>query len=364
MSGSSYNSSRSATERYDSLRSDDYGTRERVYREHRAKVEDAREKINRGEVSKPPTVNRNVNEVVDPTCARNKITRPSKEAQRVVVVVTDNSGSNSAIAENMRNSSGYFTAFLRTVDPGAEAAFIYFSDHGDGSRMLQCTDFISPSPTGDKVLYNSLRNVSTAHGQDLPEAIECALAYAAELDFGHVQVKDRTLVLVTDSVAHGMGHPDDDGCPHQVDWRNSMRAVRETYGKFILVGSGNDPGMTKYQQKFFERETQDRGNGAGYVLDKVDMALNFIDLSDIKSAVHRNGIVVNSILFVLSRNQGKQGIPVFLAALYSKWLANPVFGERTDELARHRIRHMAETYLQGLMTREEIQTMLRDILAE
>ena len=356
MSGSSYNDSTRGVAAYDSWRSEDRGVRQEVKLRHREDVVSARDKILRGEAVRPPTVNRDVREVTDPTLARNRITTPSKSARRAIVVLIDHSGSNRAISSHLRDSSGYLMSLLRAIDPDAEVAFIYFSDHGDRSRMHQYSDFVPPTPVGDKILFNSLNNVENASGQDFPEALECTLAEAAKINFGHIPKKDRTIIVVTDSVAHGMGHEEDDGCPDQVDWRQSMEDVRETYGNFILIGSGANPRLVDLQKKLFETEPG--------VLDNVAVALNFIDLSKIKSAAHRNGIVGNAIMFIIARNTGPQGVMAFLATLYAKWLKNPIFGEETDALAKTRIRSMAELYLPGIMSREAIEQMLTDIFAE
>lgn len=356
MSGSSYGDSDSSSRRYGAWRSSDAGERTKAVLEHRKEVVEVRERVARGEIPKPPEVQRDESKVLDRTLARNTITSPSPSCSRAVVVLVDNSGSNRAIAEHLRKSSGYMTAFCRTVDPGAEIAFVYFSDHGDRDRMLQYTDFVPPTETGDKVLFSSLANVSSCNGHDEPEAIECAMVRASEIDFGKVPKENRVCILVTDSVAHGMGYPEDDGCPDQVSWRRGLASVREAYGDFVVIGSGNNAYMRDFQKRFFESPEG--------VIDTARMALDFIDLSDISAAAHRNGIVGNAILFVIARKGGRQSAELFLAKLYDKWLKNPLFGDRTDALARKRIRSLAELYLPGIMTPAAIQDMLRDILAE
>lgn len=356
MSGSSYRDSGRGAARYEVLRDSTPERREEGWRHHREVVSEAVHRIERGEVTKPPVVQRDVSEVLDCSLARNTITSPSKDAVRAVVVLVDNSGSNRVIAEKLKNSSGYLTAFLRTVDPEAEVAFVYFSDHSDRDLLFQYTDFVPPTEKGDKILFSSLANVAGANGFDEPEAIECALSEAANINFGHVGKENRTLILVTDSIPHGMGHPDDSGCPVQKSWRTAMAEVRKTFGKFVLIGSGNNSYMRDKQKKLFEKTPG--------VIDPVDLATNFIDLSDIPSATHRNGIVGNSILFVMARNTGKQPIQIFLASLYTKWLENPLFGLDTKRFAQTRIRAFGELYLHGILDKGEVKTMLEDIFAE
>lgn len=352
-SGSSFGESKGRTEAVYGLVSDDTGTRARAYEAYRGSTAKARDDIKAGRSTSAPAPKRDTTSLVDPSKARNTITRPSKNAKRAVVVLVDNSGSNRAIAAHFLQSSGHFTAFARALDPEAEVAFVYFSDHRD-DYPFQYADFAPPTEEGDKQLFNSFRQIQGQHGNDEPEAVECALLRASEIDFGSIPVQDRTIVLVTDVVAHGMGLTPDDGCPDQVSWRSAMQAVRKTYGKFVLIGSGGNPGMVPLQKQFFETSPG--------VSDVEEVARNFIDLSEIRTAAHRNGIVANAVLFVMARNNGKQSIQVFLASLYSKWLAVPVFGDRTDEMAKIRIRAFAELYLPGVLSDEEIQSTLADIL--
>jgi len=352
-SGSSFGGTSRSLESVSYLVSDNAETRSKAYADYRSGTAKAREDIIHGRFEKKNT-ERDTSELRDSSLARNSITSPSKTAKRAYVVLVDNSGSNRAIADHFLKSSGHFTAFAQSIDAMAEVAFIYFSDHCDGELLFQFADFSPPTEAGDKQLYNSFLRIRGASGDDEAEAIECALLRASEIDFGDIPVQDRTVILVTDVVGHRMGLTSDDGCPHQVSWRTSMEAIRRTYGKFILIGSGSNPRMVPLQKQFFET--------APGVSDSVEVARNFIDLSEIREASHRNGIVANAVLFCMARNAGKQSIQVFLAALYSKWLSNPVFGTRTDEMARIRIRAFAELYLPGVMEPGEIQEMLSDIL--
>lgn len=368
-SSSSYESSSSTREVYSSWSSTDEADRTRARSLHREKVAEDRAKISAlrsATVTKPLAARppeRDEAAIADARLARNRITRPSTTARRVMVCLIDNSGSNRQIAEHLRRATGHFTSFLRSVDGSCEVATVYFSDHCDGALLMQEIDFVGPTPEGDRVLLSSSQKICNAGGGDVPEAIECALKRAAEIDFAHIPRENRTLVLVTDVVPHGMpgyaeayGAGSDDGCPHQVSWRESMRQVRATYGEFVLVGSGADPKMRPLQAKMFEN-AQGRS-------DPEEVARNFVDLSEVKDIVHRNGLVGNTLLFVAARKAGVQSVNLFLASLYGAWLANPLFGNNTDHMARARIRFMAERYLTGLMSYSEIQEMLKEVLAE
>lgn len=360
MTASSYSSSRNRNESYEAYRSPEPAARTRAVAEHARGVSAARERIAKGDTSHLEGM-RDAAAVADPRLAANAITRPSKKAKRVVVVLVDNSGSNEAIAEHLKRATGYFTAFLGAIDPDAQAAWIFFSDHVDGDRMLQYVDFTSPDENGDKRLYSSMERISGANGGDYPEAIECAVTKAAGIDFGHVAIEDRSLVIVTDAVPHGM--PDwsrtfpgsaDHGCPKQVDPFVAMREARTAFGSIEIIGSGSDPAMGKLQKQLF------RVNGE---VDQEEIAANFFDLSDIPSAAHRNGLVGAAVLFTMARRAGGQTVQMFLSRLYRKWLENPIFGDRSDAMARKRIRSFG-TYLLRSMTQQQIDKMMADIIPD
>lgn len=365
MSGSSYKESDRIVSSY-SVLSDSSTTRGALesWRDNRReRVVRSREAISSSSAPPPPPprVNRDLDAVRDPSMVRLTITRPSPAAKRAVVVLVDNSGSNREIAAHIRNSSGHFAAMARLADAQSETAFIYFSDHCDGEREKQFIDFVPANDKGDRQLFSTLERIVPARGGDEPEAIECALHEAAEIDFAHIPREGRTLILVSDVVPHGMEGLEeygvrDDGCPNQRSWRRSMEEVRATYGEFVFIGSGSSQMWRNLQLKLFET--------APGVSDPEDVAVNFIDFSSIKSQAHRNGLVGNAITFVLARRAGRQPVLAFLSALYEKWLANPIFGRDSDNKARDRITHMARLYLRKMMTPEEIDLMLREVFAD
>jgi hypothetical protein len=319
MSGRSYDSySRSIGSTHRAYRSGDEAERRRAEEERAERVAEARKRIDEGRVG-PREVRRH-EEVYDPSLARNAITTPAADAKRVHVVLIDNSGSNRRIADHLKQSSGYLLAALGAIDPESQVAFVYFSDHCDGPLVAQEVDYVSPDAKGDKVLHSSIAHVRPAGGGDEPEAIECALWDACDLDFGHVQ--ERHLYLVTDVVAHGMGLRGDDGCPKGRSWKEAIDRIRTTYRSFEVIGCGSDPHAAKLQEKFVAPER---------------LSLDLIDLSAIPTHEHRCGITGNALLFLVARHRGLQNVEAFLMTLYEKWLAEPIFGANTDLGAREAI---------------------------
>ncbi len=276
--------------------------------------------------SAEPREVRDEREVYDKSLVKLKVTAPDEKAERVHVVLIDNSGSNRAIAEHLKRSSGYLLAVLKAIDPGSRICFIYFSDHCDGPRILQPVDYVAPDEKGDKILHSSISHIAAADGGDAPEAIECALWEACDLPFGHVQ--DRRLYLVTDVVAHGMGLRGDDGCPRHRDWRKSLERVHETYRSLEVVGCGAERDCAELQKKF--------------ILDVKRLPYDLIDLSSIQTHEHRCGITGNALLFLIARHQGNQTVEAFLMTLYEKWLKEPIFGANTDMNAREAIRRFGK----------------------
>jgi len=318
MSLKSYGSYSEDYERSKALKSTDAGVRRRAKAARSERLDGLREKAK--SPSAPPAVHREEDKLYDPKLVRLKIGHPSPTAERLHVVLIDNSGSNRKIAQHLRKTSGYLLATLGSLDPESQLAVVYFSDHCDGRLIEQHVDWVSPGEEGDKILHSTTLHVKPAGGGDAPEAIECAMWNACDIDFG--SCAERHLYLVTDVVAHGMGMSSDNGCPLQREWQQSLERVRETFTSFEVVGCGSDPKVGVLQQQFI---AEDR------------LAYDLIDLSNIKSHGHRTGITGNAFLFLVARHRGLQEVEMFLMGIYEKWLAEPIFGANTDMGAREAI---------------------------
>jgi|WetSurMetagenome_2_1015567.scaffolds.fasta_scaffold77962_2 hypothetical protein len=257
--------------------------------------------------------------IYDINSVRSQITTPKPETKRIHIVIIDNSGSNRVIASHFRESSGYFTSVLNSLDPTSQIAFMYYSDHCDGRHINQEIDYISPDEEGDKIIHSTTRNIVPASGGDSAEAFECALHEVCDKDFGNAEFKH--LYLVTDEVAHGMGETDDNGCPYQRNWRDSVERVYNTFSTFEVVGCGNAR-ISKLQAQFLKPER---------------VGFDLMDLSKIPEETHRKAIAGNSLLFLIARKTGLQTLELFLSFLYEKWLEEPIFGKSSDTRAKEMI---------------------------
>lgn len=335
MSGASYSRYSNNFHSVKKSLSTDEETRKKIFHD---RAETARASM--GE--KKGREDRDTNELYDRGLVKTKITKPAKGVKRIHLVLIDNSGSNRAIADKMKKDSGYLAAAMEAIDPQSQIAFVYFSDHGDGERMIQEIDFLTPGSQADKSLFSSARHIQNANGFDCPEAIECVLHEACQIDFN--EAKEKHLYLVTDSVAHGMGYLEDSGCPNQCDWRQSLKEAKKVFSSFMVVGCSGNKEMGDLQKKF---------------VDSNRVNFDFIDLSSIPEHEHRLGITNNALLFLIARHTGLQGVEMFLTAMYMKWLEDPVFGQRTDLRAKE----VVERFLKYLeMPAPEIEAMKKRIL--
>jgi hypothetical protein len=362
-SGSSYKGTVGSVAVFRDVSSPDATAREKTVRAYREIVSKAAEAVTRGTVTKAAAT-RDTQDLYDPSLADNTMTEPQPGGSHAYVCLIDHSGSNQYTSRHIRTSSGHLTAIARTLAPNCRIGFRFCSDHCDGDREQQSVNFVQPDEMGDKKLFSSMANIQPASGGDFPESIECWLSDAASIPFGSDLPREkRTLILVTDSWPHGLvpapdmsmlGYTNDDGCPKQVYWRDAMQRVRQTYGSFVLIGSGEQPRVAKWQLKLFET--------APDVLSD-EASLNFIDLSTIPNQQHRNAIVGNALLFIIARDGGPQTVEMFLYSLYSKWLTNPIYGEETVSRANQQIRNFGK-YLLGIMPQVEIDSMLKRVLVE
>jgi len=138
---------------------------------------------------------------IDRSKARNIITAPSPKAERLHLVLVDNSGSNRRIAQHLKRSAKYLLTNLEALDPDSQMAMMFFSDHCDGDKLRQDCDWVTPDEEGDQILLASIDCIKNANGGDEPEAIECILDMASKLNFSSVPSARRFVMSVTLSIA-------------------------------------------------------------------------------------------------------------------------------------------------------------------
>lgn len=330
MSSDTYDKYEGRTARTRQYLSDDSATvrraeeerRERMWRDAaKAKAEPPRT------VAKAPEP---IRTNIDLSLAQNYIGDPPTGARDIYILLTDYSGSNREIGMAVTKAAGHMHSMLAGLSTAVAIAFQLFSDHTDGPGLFQEANYTTPDDLGAKILQASIAMIKPAYGDDEPEAIECALRRATQYSFGTVPQARRHLILVTDQVAHGMGYTGrDNGCPDQRDWRDSLRAVHETFGSFTMIASGNDTSIFTLQKQLFTPERL-----------KWDM-MNLVTAARLTHE-ERCRLVPNAILFLIARSLGQQTVEGFLMTLYEKWIADPRYGGDSERRARDQIADFVE----------------------
>jgi hypothetical protein len=348
MSGGSYSTYKDGTDLSTRYTSTDDTVREHAEAERATRIRHSRETAAREaprerakEVSREPEIH------ADLSLASNCIQAPPAEAKEIHLFLVDNSGSNKEIAQAIRRASGYIHANAGILAGDSAIAFQFFSDHCDGTSIFQEADYTMPGERGESILRASVARIHDAGGGDAPEAIECALKRVAEYPFGNISKERRHIYLVTDVVAHGMGMPDDHGCPNQVSWRKSLASIHETFHSFQVIASGNDREAFELQKQFLEPNR---------------VRFDLMDLSTGRlTHEERCRLVPNAILLFLARNRGKQATLLFLSTLFQKWLENPQYGSDTERRARLQISDFAQ-YLEN--SKEERVDLLKRVFQD
>jgi hypothetical protein len=170
------------------------------------------------------------------------VARGATKKRLNAIFAFDTTGSMTPWIENVQQKLDYHAAgLLKLMD--MEIAFIGVGDHGDGRNMLQ----ISPLSRDVDALKRAAAALQPTDGQDTPEAFECLFRVlnAARYDVPTV------LVLITDSIPHGMEgwDGDDDGCPFGVDWRDELDVLRDQLRKVYVVSCATDPRIVALQRR-------------------------------------------------------------------------------------------------------------------
>lgn len=271
-----------------------------------------------------------------------RIGRP--EAKKNYLILVDTSFSNDAIVRHFLQCGGFLLAPFGIMDISVSFGFIFFSDHKD-DKPEQDIGFVAPSEQGESELTSSMSVIEVQDGDDVPEMIECSLMRAAtELPLAGT---DTHIILVTDSIAHGMGFKGTDyPCPRNNDWKEAVEAVRRTCSGFTVIGCSNSkktPTIPDLQKKFFK--------------DARDESENFIDLSSIADEGDRKRLVVNAVQFIVARDHGLEIVEALFSGLYAKLLKEGLRGQETDSNARDRISRfmkyvqVSESEQQGALAR-------------
>ncbi len=331
MSGGNYNDYGSRTQRTRDIYSEDATVSRRAEEERQRRMREDAERASREaprERAKPMETKK---VEVDTSLARNRIGAPPKEAEELTILLIDHSASNKLISRAVRQGGAYLHAILAALAPRGTIAIIFFSDHSDGDELMQEADYTIPGERGVQILRASIDKVRDANGGDLPEAIECALLRASNLNFGKIPKEKRHLILVSDQVAHGMsgkGGQHDEGCPDQVHWKDSLKRVHDAYSTFQMIACGDQPHIFELQKQFIAPERQQ--------FDLVDMSTGRLTHDE------RCRLVTNFVLLLVARSRGEQTVEGFLLTLVEKWIAEPQYGAETIPRAKQQIKNFLQ----------------------
>jgi len=145
---------------------------------------------------------------------------------------------------------------LYDKETGIHTAIWGVGDHSDGDLWLQTNEFTSDNQTLDR----QIKGMTLTHGGDEPEAYECAFSElakaASEVKIAQPNSKVAT-IFIGDSVPHGMegGYDRDDGCPKQVDYKQSLAHLKAVSDIFYFVGCSEEERMTRLQKKLVDPQS-------------------------------------------------------------------------------------------------------------
>lgn len=162
-------------------------------------------------------------------------------------IAFDTTGSMGSYIEVVRDNIATVTDEL--LKTGMRISINGIGDHCDGENWMQMYNL---STNADEV-RGALESIAMTNGGDTPEAYEClALALAQRIPTESAGRK-RAVVLVADSVPHGMM---DDSCPMNVDYQRAFAAMKTVCDGFYFVGCNQS--MYKQQRTLIDSSKPER----------------------------------------------------------------------------------------------------------
>lgn len=177
----------------------------------------------------------------------------SKGGSLDVYIVFDTTGSMNPYVNVVRDNIAQVTdALLGESD--IRLSINGVGDHGDrdseGREMSLQMYVLSKDP---KQVHGSIKEIMMTDGGDVPEAYEClALALAKRLPVESAGRK-RAVVLVGDSIPHGMT---DENCPNNVDHMTAFEAMKTVCDGFYFVGCNSS--MYDLQRQLVNKNRKER----------------------------------------------------------------------------------------------------------
>ncbi len=159
-----------------------------------------------------------------------------------LILAFDTTGSMRPYIQNVREKIDYLIKGLfKLMD--IRISLIGVGDHCDGEFMLQ------PFPMSSELkdLQKAVHDIRSTSGGDYPEAFECLFLHLNEDPMWDYTLPT-VLVLITDSVPHGMSGAGDAGCPDNVDAREQLDRLQGKLRSFYLVNCGNHKESIRIQR--------------------------------------------------------------------------------------------------------------------
>ncbi len=165
-----------------------------------------------------------------------------------LILAFDTTGSMRTWLQNVRVKVDYLVKGLfKLMD--IRISLIGVGDHCDGDFMLQAY----PLSSKLKDLRKAIHDIRSTSGGDYPEAFECLFKNLNEDPMWKYE-RPTVLVLVTDSIPHGMLGAGDAGCPDDVDARVELDKLFEKLKSFYLVNCGNHAASIAIQKTLVKSE--------------------------------------------------------------------------------------------------------------
>lgn len=167
-----------------------------------------------------------------------------------LILAFDTTGSMRPYVQNVREKIDYLCQGLyKLMD--IRIALVGVGDHCDGPFLLQRF----PLTNDLAVMQQAIHDVRSTSGGDYPEAFECLFK---DLVDNPTWPWDRPtiVVLITDSVPHGMSGEGDAGCPDEVDAREQLTRLQARAKTFYVVNCGNHASAIAIQKTLVKSENQ------------------------------------------------------------------------------------------------------------
>ncbi len=163
-----------------------------------------------------------------------------------VYVAFDTTGSMGSYIGVVRNNIAEVTTALLDGKSDLRLSMNGIGDHCDGRNWIQMYQ-LSADP-GE--VRGSIEDIVMTGGGDAPEAYECLALQLAQRILRNSAGRKRAVVLIGDSVPHGMN---DKKCVKDVDYQDAFKAMKAVTDGFYLVGC--DEQMYAQQRRLVDRKS-------------------------------------------------------------------------------------------------------------